>query len=84
MQKLKNLGPVSWAALEKVGITDTDTLRDVGALQAYLAVRKAEDGTSLNFLYAMVAGLRDCHWTDVSAEEKGRLLRELDDLMETF
>jgi len=84
MQKVKNIGPVSWTALKRVGIPDESALRAVGAVRAYIMVRDSKNGdsVSLNFLYAMVAGLRDVHWHDVGIEEKGRLLREIEDLSE--
>jgi hypothetical protein len=81
---VKNIGPVSWVALKKAGIADSETLRQVGAVNAYVAVSQIQPGVTLNFLYALAAGLRDCHWQDVCHEEKGRLQREVDDLRETL
>jgi len=82
-QNLKNIGPVSWRAFERVGIKDVATLRDMGAAAAYVLVAEAQGGVSLNLLYALAAGLSDRHWRDVGAEEKGRLNREVEDLRES-
>ena len=82
-QELKNIGPVSWRALNAVGIADVEALRRVGAVAAYILVHDAKGGASLNFLYAMTAGLDGRHWCEVSAEEKGRLLREVADVRES-
>lgn len=80
---LKNIGPVSWRALERVGIKDVSSLRRVGAVGAYILVAEDQGSVSLNLLYALAAGLSDRHWRDVGAEEKGRLNREVEDLRES-
>jgi len=80
-QSLRNIGPVSWRMLERARLSDVDAVRRAGAVGAYVAVLDREEkGVSLNLLYALAAGLRDCSWLDVDEDEKGRLKREVEDL----
>ncbi len=80
MAKLRNLGPASWRMLERAGIPDVETLRRIGPVDAFLRVRKESAHASLNLLYAMAAGLEDRDWRALSAEEKGRLIRAVEDV----
>lgn len=66
--------------LTRVGIDDVATLRRMGAAGAFVAVESAQEGVSLNLLYAIAAGLDGRHWTEITADEKGRLLREVEEL----
>ena len=67
---LRNLGPRAEALLATVGIRSSRELRERGALEAYLALRRAGHGRSLNMLWALVGALepwpegRD--WRDVA------------------
>jgi len=82
VQKIKNIGPVSWRAFHRVGLKDVETLKRMGASAVYVLVEETEKNVSLNLLYALHAGLTDRHWTEVGAQEKGRLLCEVEDLRE--
>lgn len=70
---LRNLGPRTERLLAEVGIHSVETLRERGALEAYLAVRRAGGSRSLNLLWALVGALepwpegRD--WREVAASE---------------
>ncbi|MFM7395830.1 MAG: TfoX/Sxy family protein [Gammaproteobacteria bacterium] len=70
---LRNLGPQSERLLAAIGIHDVETLRQRGALEAYLAVRHAGLTRTLNLLWALVGALepwpegRD--WREVAASE---------------
>jgi len=70
---LRNLGPQAERMLAGVGIRSVEDLRRVGALEAYLAVRRSAQTRSLNLLWALVGALepwpegRD--WREVAASE---------------
>lgn len=78
-----NLGPMSWKWLNSAGFADAEAVRAAGAVQTYLSVKAVEKKASLNLLYALAAGLQGRHWADLTPDEKGRLIRELDDLRES-
>ncbi|MCA3823781.1 MAG: TfoX/Sxy family protein, partial [Burkholderia sp.] len=70
---LRNLGPQSERQLAAAGIHSAEDLRRIGALEAYLALRRAGIGRSLNLLWALVGALepwpegRD--WREVASSE---------------
>jgi len=76
--KLRNVGPKSAAWLRQVGIRTHDDLARLGAVEAFLKVKRAGFKPSLNLLYAMVGTLEDCHWAALSAERKQAVLLTLD------
>jgi len=79
LRDLKGLGPKSEILLIEVGINTEDELRELGAIRAFLRLKKESSTiTSLNFLYAMVGALEGEHWLNVAKREKGRLLMELE------
>ena len=78
IRQIRNLGKVSAKALHNIGINNRAELEQTGPVAAYIQVREEGGKPSLNFLYAMVAGLRDLHWNALTREDKGELLRELD------
>jgi DNA transformation protein len=54
---LRNLGPRSEDILATVGIRTAKELRERGALETYLALRRAGHSQSLNLLWALVGAL---------------------------
>ncbi|MBU6376953.1 MAG: TfoX/Sxy family DNA transformation protein [Gammaproteobacteria bacterium] len=70
---LRNLGPQSERQLAAIGIHSAEELRRIGAVEAFLALRRAGSGRSLNLLWALVGALepwpegRD--WREVAASE---------------
>ncbi len=72
--KLRNIGPKSAAWLRQVGLRTEDDLRAIGALDAFIRVKRAGFKPSLNLLYALEGALRDCHWQDIPAERRSELL----------
>ena len=72
--KLRNIGPKSAAWLRQVGLRTEDDLRGIGALEAFMRVKRAGFKPSLNLLYALEGALMDCHWQDVPAERRSELL----------
>lgn len=82
MEKLRDLpglGPKSEALLIEVGIETPEALRELGAVRAFIKLKKeCSAKPSLNFLYAMVGAVEGESWLKVAKHEKGRLLMELE------
>jgi DNA transformation protein len=79
LRDLKGLGPKSEEWLNEVGILTSDDLRTIGAVRAFIKLKKeCSVKPSLNFLYAMVGAIEDRHWAEIAKSEKGRLLIELE------
>jgi DNA transformation protein len=79
LRALQGLGPKSEEWLTEVGINTPEDLREVGAVRAYLKLKKeCSVNPSLNFLYAMVGAIEERNWRDIAKHEKGRLLMELE------
>lgn len=72
--KLRNIGPKSAAWLRQVGLRTEDELRAIGALEAFMRVKRAGFKPSLNLLYALEGALLDCHWQDVPSQRRSELL----------
>jgi hypothetical protein len=72
--KIRNVGPKSAAWLRQVGVRTQDDLLRLGAVEAFMKVKRAGFKPSLNLLYALEGALADCHWADLSAERKAELL----------
>lgn len=76
--KIRNIGPKSAAWLRQVGVRTAEDLFRLGPVEAFLKIKRAGFRPSLNLLYSMAGAIDDCHWTDLSAERKSRLLQELE------
>ncbi len=72
--KLRNIGPKSAAWLRQVGLRTEEDLRAIGALEAFMRVKRAGFKPSLNLLYALEGALLGCHWQEVSPERRSELL----------
>lgn len=74
IRDLRNLGPRSEALLERIGVRSVESLRQRGAIESYLALRRVGATRSLNMLWAMAGALdpwpegRD--WRDVASGEQ--------------
>ena len=64
-EKLRNIGPKSAAWLRQVGLRTREDLTGVGAVDAFMRVKRAGFKPSLNLLYALEGALLDCHWQEV-------------------
>ena len=73
--KLRNIGPKSAAWLRQVGLRSRDDLAAVGAVEAFMRVKRAGFKPSLNLLYALEGALLDCHWQQVPDERRGDLVQ---------
>ncbi len=63
--KLRNIGPKSAAWLRQVGLRTREDLQNVGAVEAFVRVKRAGFKPSLNLLYSLEGALADCHWQDI-------------------
>ena len=84
LRDLRNLGPKTEAMLAEIGIRNADQLRDRGAVQAYLDLKRAGVVNSLNALWALAGALdpwpEGRHWRDVArGESRLSLLLEVED-----
>jgi DNA transformation protein and related proteins len=79
LSDLPNLGPKSQAMLERAGITSTEELRALGAVAAYVRVKRSVDGVSLNLLWALEGALSGVPWQEVAKNHRTSLLLALDD-----
>jgi DNA transformation protein len=74
--KLRNVGPKSAAWLRQVGLRTREDLAAVGAVDAYMRVKRAGFKPSLNLLYALEGALCDCHWQDVPEARRSELVTQ--------
>lgn len=85
IRDLRNLGPRSEEMLATIGIGSVEQLRSVGAVRAYVAMKRRNVTGSLNSLWAIVGALdpwpegRD--WRDVArGDERLSLLLAVENL----
>ncbi|MBI3673312.1 MAG: TfoX/Sxy family protein [Rhizobiales bacterium] len=75
---LRNLGPKSAMMLAEAGVSTIAELRQLGAVRAYLRVKQLHPKfASLNLLWALVAGLEDRDWRELTKSEKDRLVAQV-------
>jgi hypothetical protein len=75
-EKLRNIGPKGMAWLRQTGVRTLDDLRAVGALAAYVRVRRAGFKPSLNLLYALEGAILDCHWQSIPDTRRAELIQQ--------
>ena len=78
-EKLRNIGPKSMAWLRQTGVRTLDDLKAVGALAAYVRVKRAGFKPSLNLLYALEGAILDCHWQEIPEERRSVLILQADE-----
>lgn len=78
IEDLRNLGPTSAARLAEVGIASPAELDAVGAVEAFVRLRRSRPGTSANFLRAIEGALLDVDWRELPREHLDRILTEAD------
>lgn len=72
--KLRNIGPKSAAWLRQTGIRTQEDLEAVGALAAYVRVKRAGFKPSLNLLYALEGAIVGCHWQEIPDARRSELV----------
>ena len=73
-EKLRNIGPKSMAWLRQTGVRSLDDLKAVGALSAFVRVKRAGFKPSLNLLYALEGAIMDCHWQEIPDARRSELI----------
>ncbi|MFN5046906.1 TfoX/Sxy family protein [Roseateles sp.] len=79
LAELPNLGPKSAQWLQAVGIEDAAQLRAMGAVAAFVRVRRSGVAASLNLLWALEGAICEQPWQTVARSERTRLLMALED-----
>jgi len=79
VENLRNLGPTSAAWLHDAGIHTIAELRRLGPSVAFRLVKQQQPKVTLNLLWALVAGLADRDWRELTDAEKERLRAETDE-----
>lgn len=74
--KLRNIGPKSAAWLRQVGLRTPEELIAIGAVGAFVKVRRAGFKPSLNLLYSLEGALQDCHWQELPEARRTELVAE--------
>ena len=75
-EKLRNIGPKSMAWLRQTGVRSLEDLKSVGALAAYVRVKRAGFRPSLNLLYALEGAILDCHWQEIPDARRSELVEQ--------
>jgi DNA transformation protein and related proteins len=75
-EKLRNIGPKSAAWLRQVGLRTREDLAGVGAVDAFMRVKRAGFKPSLNLLYALEGALLDCHWQEIPDARRVELVAQ--------
>lgn len=75
---LRNIGPKSAAWLRQVGVRTQQDLAAVGAVGAFMKVRRAGFKPSLNLLYSLEGALAGCHWQQIPPPRRQQLQEELE------
>lgn len=74
-----NLGPQSQTMLTAAGIHNMAQLQALGAVRAYVQVKRSGARASLNLLWALAGALSGEHWREVAKQRRMELLVALDD-----
>ncbi|MFT5116813.1 MAG: DNA transformation protein [Kiritimatiellia bacterium] len=76
LAKLKNLGVASINILHAIGIKSYGDLQSIGAVEAYLRIKRRDIQVSKVMLYALQGALLDTHWNSLAPDLKQQLLAE--------
>lgn len=75
---MRNLGPRSREMLAKAGIVSDAQLKAMGAVAAFIAVKRAGGKPSLNLLWALEGAITNRDWKEVAREDRSSLLTQLE------
>jgi DNA transformation protein len=74
LRQMKNLGPISAARLQAVGIETPEELRRLGAIEAYVRLKRGFPAVTTHVsLYALHGAVTDVRWYTLSEETKAAL-----------
>lgn len=74
--QLRNIGPRSAAWLRQVGLRSREDLAAVGAVGAFVRIRRAGFTPGLTVLYSLEGALRDCPWQALAGAQRAALVDE--------
>ena len=74
-----DIGPKSGEMLRAAGITTLSQLREIGAVRAYVMVKRAKCNPSLNFLWGLESVITGEHWRGVAKNHRASLLLALEE-----
>ena len=77
---MPGFGPRSTAALASIGIASLEELRRRDPYEVYAALRKRVPGTSMNFLYGILAAVEGGDWREIQKNRRTAILLRLDEL----
>ncbi len=75
---LKNLGATTVHWLHMIGVNNSEELQKLGAIEAYLRIKRRGMKVSRVTLYALHGALTDNCWTSLDAGQKKRLERAVE------
>jgi DNA transformation protein len=77
---MKNMGPKSSEWLASVGIHTLDDVARLGVVEAYKRVKAAyPEKVTLNMLWGLQAALLDLPWSELPADIKEALRKQVDE-----
>lgn len=77
---LPGFGPKSSQALVKIGITTAEQLCALDPYDVYAQLKIEVPGTSMNFLYGLIAATEGSDWREVCRTRRSEILMRLDDM----
>jgi TfoX C-terminal domain len=78
IEELRNLGGTNARMLKEAGITSPTELHELGAVKAYVRVKRAGVHAGLSLLYALEGAIRDVSWTELPYTLRASLTLEAD------
>ena len=78
VETVRYIGPKSKVELNAIGIHTVGDLKRVGVIDAYLAIRNSGFPATINFVWAMFAGLLGVDFHRIPLEFKAAVRAELD------
>ena len=73
LSNLPNIGKVSEAQLNEIGITTIEELEEIGSHEAWLAIRKNDPTACYSKLCAIEGAIQRIRWHDLSDNDKKSL-----------
>lgn len=70
LSKLPNIGSNIEEKLKQVGITSYEQLKEVGSKEAWLKMRKIDEGACINSLCALEGAIQGVRWHSLSEDIK--------------
>lgn len=80
VSSIRNLGPATEKAMAEAGIPDAETLREIGAHEAYRRLIASGERPHFIGYYVLHMALQGRPWNDCKGAEKDALRRQFDTL----